>query len=236
MTPSIAREGGNGTVAGMITARQPCYRTIFAVDVESSTTRDNNAKARMRDAMYGLVTEALALNEITNVDHDPFIDSGDGLVALLRPADRMPGTPLLQSVVPVLAELLTAHNTCQPADQLRLRAVLHAGEVRRDSRGPFGEALDVAFRLLNSPATKRVLRRTAGPLVLAVSDSVFDVVRHDGIEPMAFTSFMARRNSTVWDRGWLHVPGQFPPPRHAFVWRVGQAARNGQHVPRQVLV
>jgi hypothetical protein len=206
-------------VSGMITARQPCYRNIFAVDVESSTTRNNNAKARMRDTMYGLVTEALALNEITDDDHDPFTDSGDGLLALLRPADRVPKTLLLRSVVPMLGDLLTAHNTCHPRDCLRLRTVLHAGEVHHDSRGAFGEALDVAFRLLNSPSTKRALRRTAGPLVLAVSDGLFDsVVRHqyDGIDPLAFTPFMARRNSTVWDRGWLHVPGQSVPsaPSH----------------------
>jgi hypothetical protein len=198
----------------MITTRQPCYRNILAIDVESSTMRNNGAKARMRDAMYGLFTESLALNDITDDDRDPFIDSGDGLVALLHPVDRVPKTLLLRSVVPMLGDLLTAHNAVHPDDGLRLRVVQNAGEVHHDSRGAFSEALDVTFRMLNAPAMKRALRRTAAPLVLAVSDTVFDsVVRHeyDGIEPLAFTSFRARRNSAAWDRGWLQAPDQNVP-------------------------
>jgi hypothetical protein len=195
----------------MISREQPCYRTIFGVDVESSTTRNNSAKARMRDAMYTLVTEAFVRNEITVDDHDPFLDSGDGVVAMLRPADHVPKTLLLQSVVPMLGRLIEEHNSRRPADHLRLRAVLHAGELHFDTRAAFGETLDVAFRLLDSPVTKRALRRTTAPLVLAVSDDIYQsVVRHqyDGIDPLTFTAFMTKRNSTTWDSGWLHVPGR----------------------------
>lgn len=195
----------------MTSREQPCYRTVFGVDVESSTTRNNSAKARMRDAMYGIVTEAFVRNGIGEDDHDPLLDSGDGLVALLRPVDRVPKTLLLRSVVPTLGRLLHEHNTHRPADRLRLRAVLHAGEVHYDTRAPFGETLDVAFRLLDSPVTKRALRRTTASLVLAMSDDIHHaVVRHhyDGIDPLTFTAFMTRRNATVWDSGWLHVPGQ----------------------------
>lgn len=199
----------------MITAREACYRNIFAVDVEGSTTRNNRAKARMRDAMYGIVTESFTRSSVTEAHRDPFIDCGDGLLTLLPPSDEVPKTLLLQSVVPTLGRLIAAHNARQPADRLRLRAVLHADEVHYDSRGPFGEALDVAFRLLNSPHAKLVLRRTAAPLVLAVSGDVYQsVVRHqyDGIDPQAFTRFVAERNATTWDEGWLNVPGQATPP------------------------
>lgn len=195
----------------MISNEHPCYRTIFGVDVESSTTRNNSAKARMRDAMYTLVTEALTRNEITANDHDPFVNSGDGLVALLRPADRVPKTLLLRSVVPMLGRLIDEHNMRRPVDRLRLRVVLHAGEVHYDTRGPFGETIDVAFRLLNSPVAKRALRRTTAPLVLAVSDDIYrSVVRHgyDDIDPLTFTAFVTKRNSVIWDSGWLHVPDQ----------------------------
>jgi hypothetical protein len=191
-------------------AKEPRYRIVFGVDVESSTTRHNSAKARMRDAMYALVTEAFVGNEITEDDHDPFLDRGDGLVALLRPADRVPKTLLLRSVVPTLSDLVEEHNRRRPADRLRLRTVLHAGEVHYDSRAPFGETLDVAFRLLDSPVTKRALRRTSAPLILAVSDDIYQsVVRHqyDGIDPRTFSSFETRRNPATWDAGWLHVPG-----------------------------
>jgi hypothetical protein len=173
--------------------------------------RNNRAKARMRDDLYALVTEVFVRNEITTADRDPFIDRGDGLVTLLRPADQVPKTLLLRSVVPMLGGLVADHNARCADDSLRLRTVLHAGEVHYDTRGPFGETLDIAFRLLDSPATKLALRRTTAPLVLAVSDDIFrSVVRHqyDGIDPLAFTSFMSRRNSTTVDSGWLHVPGR----------------------------
>jgi hypothetical protein len=195
----------------MITTSQPCYRNVFGVDVESSTTRDNSAKRRMRDAMYSLVAAAFARNGITSADHAPLIDSGDGIVALLHPADRVPKTLLLQGVVPALHRLIEEHNTSRPADRLRLRAVLHAGEVHHDTRAHFGETIDVAFRLLDSPVTKRALRRTTAPLVLAISDDIYQsVVRHryDGIDPLAYSGFVTRRNQSTWDYGWLHVPGE----------------------------
>lgn len=201
----------------MISRQRPCYRTIFGVDVENSTTRNNSAKARMRDAMYALVMEAFDRNEITGDDGDPFVDRGDGFLALLRPTDQVPKTLLLGSVVPTLGQLLEEHNTRRPADQLRLRAVLHAGEVHYDTRAPFGEAIDIACRLLDSPVAKRALRRTTAPLVLAVSDDIYQsVVRHqyDHIDPLNFTAFMTKRNATRWDSGWLHVPGQ---PGQAFL-------------------
>ena len=59
--------------------------------------------------------------------------------------------------------------------------------------------------------TKRALRRTGAPVVLAVSDDIYrSVVRHqyDGIDPLAYTAFSTRRNPSTWDEGWLHVPGE----------------------------
>jgi hypothetical protein len=201
----------------MLNKEQPCYRTVFGVDVESSTKRNNSAKARMRDAMYDLVTEALLRNDITSDDHDPFLDSGDGLIALLRPIDRVPKTLLLRSVVPTLGRLIDDHNTRHPADRLRFRAVLHAGEVHRDTRAVFGETLDIAFRLLDSPVTKRALRNMTASLVLAVSDDIYrSIVCHnyDGIDPLNFTAFMTKRNSAIWDSGWLYVPSRVS---HTFI-------------------
>lgn len=194
-----------------MTSGEPRYRTVFGVDVESSTTMGNAAKARMRDAMYSLLTEAFVRNGITEDDHDPLIDRGDSVVALLHPADRMPKTLLLRSVVPELSRLIDEHNRRHPADRLRFRAVLHAGEVHHDTRGPFGEALDVACRLLDSPVTKRALRRTEAPVVLAVSDDIYQSVvrqQYDGIDPLSYAAFMTKRNQDTWDEGWLHVPGE----------------------------
>jgi hypothetical protein len=201
----------------MISREQPCYRTVFGVDIENSTTRNNSTRARMRDAMNALVTEAFVRDDITADDHDPFLDRGDGLVAPLRPTGRVSKMLLLQSVVPALSRMIDEHNTRRPADRLRFRAVLHAGKVHYDTHAPLGETLDIAFRLLDSPVTKRALRRTTAPLLHALSDEMYQSVvrhQHDGIDPLTFTAFMAKRDSTTWDSGWLldaFLAGQ--PPR-----------------------
>jgi len=83
--------------------------------------------------------------------HDRFIDRGDGILALIRPVDRVPKAMLLNRAVPVLQQLLTAYNASlprhsQPQRQLRVRVVVHAGEVHYDANGCYGEALARARR------------------------------------------------------------------------------------------
>jgi hypothetical protein len=56
---------------------------------------------------------------------------------------------------------------------LRVRVVTHAGDVRYDANGCFGEALDVAFRLLDAHPVKKALRETTDPLVLVISADIY---------------------------------------------------------------
>ena len=98
--------------------------------------------------------------------HDRFVDRGDGILALIHPVDQAPKALLLNRAVPVLSRLLTDYNASLPQHsqqqrQLRVRVVMHAGEVHYDANGCFGEALDVAFRLLDASRVKRVLREMA---------------------------------------------------------------------------
>jgi hypothetical protein len=140
---------------------------------------------------------------------DELVDRGDGVLVLIHPVDDVPKTALLRSVIPALARLLRDHNSANPDRRFRLRAVVHAGEVHYDPRGCFGEALDIAFRLLDAPAVKHRLERTTAPIVLVVSDHIYRcVVRHgyDGIDDHGFESSV---NVTVVEtrhRGWVQVP------------------------------
>ncbi len=92
--------------------------------------------------------------------------------------------------LPALNQLLTDYNASLPAPgrpepNPRIRAVVHAGEVHYDANGCFGEALDVAFRLVDAPPVKKALRVTASPLILVVSEDIYrSVVRqcYDGID------------------------------------------------------
>ncbi len=94
---------------------------------------------------------------------------------------------------PILSGLLAEYNSAQTISpggdrRIRVRVVVHAGEVQSDGHGNFGEALDVAFRLLDSAEAKEALRRTSAPLALVVSEDIYhSIVRHgyEGSGPTA---------------------------------------------------
>jgi hypothetical protein len=85
----------------------------------------------------------------------------------------------------------------------------HAGKVHYDGNGPFGEDLDVAFRLLDAPRFKAYLKTAAEPLAVVASDTIYQsIIRHgyDGIDSEEFVPLV---NVTVGFRrrkGWVHLP------------------------------
>jgi hypothetical protein len=87
---------------------------------------------------------------------------------------------------------------------------MHApGEVHYDSNGSFGEALDIAFRLLDAPGVKKVLQAAADPLTLVISGDIYrTVVRHeyDGIDPLAFRPLIRVNVAGYRYPGWIHTP------------------------------
>ena len=115
----------------------------------------------------------------------------------------------------MLSRLLTDYNAglpqhSRPQRQLRVRVVMHAGEVHYDANGCFGEALDVAFRLLDATRVKRALREMADPLILVVSEDIYSsVVRHgyDGIDHEAFHQMVRVQVAGRRYPGWIHLPG-----------------------------
>lgn len=186
----------------------PLHRAIVAVDIEDSTSRTDAVKAQLRAVMYSLVEEALRRAGINDRCRDPLIDRGDGILALIRPLDRTPKSLLLNSAIPILAELLRQHDVRNPGGYLRLRTAVHAGEVRYDRRGCFGEALDITFRLLDAPVVKRELRQIVSPLVLVVSDDIYrSVVRHGfgGIDDKSFQPRVSVNVAGRHHRGWIKL-------------------------------
>ncbi len=196
--------------------RPSCYRAIIALDIEGSTSRPDPVKAELRTMMYELFDTALHSAGIYPRHRDRFIDRGDGLLALIRPSDRAPKALLLNRVIPEFSRLLSAYNTsippqARPQRQIRVRVVLHAGEVHYDPDGCYGEALDIAFRLLDSPAVKKALRAAPDPLILVVSGDIYSsVVRHgyDHIDGSAFHRLATRQVAGNQYAVWIQSPGQ----------------------------
>jgi hypothetical protein len=194
----------------------PHHRTIFAVDIESSTTRTNPVKAELRKTLYELTDAALCSAGICERHRDPFFDRGDGVLALIHPVEQASKVPLLNQAIPTLNRLLTDYNASlpclgRPERQLRIRAVVHAGEVHYDVNGCFGESLDVAFRLLDAPPVKKALRVSASPLVLVASEDIYRSVvrqRYDGIDQDAFRPLVRVQIAGDRYRGWIHSPDE----------------------------
>ena len=192
----------------------PCYRAIVALDIEHSSRRPDPVKGELRNKTYELFEAALRKAGIDSCHHDRFIDRGDGILALIHPVDQAPKALLLNRAVPVLSRLLTDYNDSLPQHsrlqhQLRIRVVMHAGEVHYDANGCFGEALDVAFRLLDAARVKRALREMADPLILVVSGDIYSsVVRHgyDGIDHETFHQMVRVQIAGRRYPGWIHLP------------------------------
>jgi hypothetical protein len=196
------------------TALDAMYRSILAVDIEGSTKRNNRVKEELRYELYRIVGEALVVTGIgTQHYHHPFTDRGDGFLVLLRPVDELPKRLLLSHLIPTLARLLAAYNgSICPGDQpriLRLRAVIHAGEVLYDGKGFYGEDLDVAFRLLDAPRFKAELKSATVPLALVASDYIYQaVIKHGypGIDDQEYLPLVTVKVGDQRRRGWVHLP------------------------------
>jgi hypothetical protein len=132
-------------------------RVIVALDIEGSTSRPDAVKAELQTMIYELFDAALRSAGISARRRGRFADRGDGLLALIDPADQ---ALLLSFALPAFSRLLAGYNASlpDPGDRdrrLRVRAVVHSGNVHDDDNGCFSEALDIAFRLLDAPSVRR---------------------------------------------------------------------------------
>ncbi|RSM57159.1 SARP family transcriptional regulator [Amycolatopsis sp. WAC 01376] len=203
--------------------RVAVHRTIIVVDVESfgDPGRTNRHQLAIRRAVYCALQAAFAAAEVSwAACHCE--DRGDG-VFILAPAET-PKTPFVDVIPLALAQALARHNAGhQGPDRVRLRMVLHAGEVTFDDYGVTSASINLAFRLLDAGVVKDALQRSPGVLALITSDWFFDeVVRHSSVlDPAEFR--LVRISVKETDAlGWICLPDQpglsvveaaEPPPR-----------------------
>jgi hypothetical protein len=202
----------------------PLHRSILAVDMERSTSplRTNPIKGELRGHLYRMLEAAMA---------HPFEDRGDGALVLIHPTDDVPKAYLLSRLIPELSRLLVEYNRSLPPDErarrgLRLRAVVHAGEVHHDRHGYFGEAIDVACRLLDARPVKKALQSGSAPLVLVVSKEIYEtVVKHEyaGISKATYQPDVRLHVAGRRRQGWLHIPTEALD--HLSAERVGEPLR-----------
>ena len=216
---------------------EPVYRGIVGFDIEGFSRAEwtDPIRARLRDRLHTLVDDALAHAEI-----DPALtvrsDTGDGLWLL---ADaQVPTTRLLHPLATTLASGLAADNRRMPAGEgMRLRVVVHAGELLHDSYGHTGQSFNHAARLLDAEAPRAMLAANpAATVVLIVSDVLYDgVVRHayEGIGPDGWQPVRVHAKETS-TRGWIHLPGLATQPRLPAMLAAPRVGQAGLPIPREL--
>jgi hypothetical protein len=207
--PETFGPAGQGPEASDPAGRHPVHRGIVAVMVEHEARRTNPARDELRRETYRLLDAALTSAGILPHHRDEIAYYRDGLIVPIRPVDEVPKTLLIGSVVPFLNRLVADRNAVRPAGlpELRLRVVVHSGEVHRDAQGFFGESLDIAFRLLDAPRVKEFSKAIADPVVLVISEDIYwSIVRHgyDGIDRRAFVP-LVRIHAGRRRQGYVHV-------------------------------
>jgi hypothetical protein len=164
------------------------HRSIVVVDVEKfgDQSRTNAHQVAVRDGLFRSLRWSFTRSGVP-WERCRCEDRGDGALVLIPP--DVPKNLLAGPLPLELVAALEEHNAvCEQQARIRLRAVLHAGEVRLDAYGAAGAAINLAFRLLESAALRSVLARSPDVLALMASEWFFqEVIRHEPASgPAAF--------------------------------------------------
>jgi Ca-activated chloride channel family protein len=146
---------------------------ILVIDIAGFSRRDwlDPTRASVRRELDKLVKPALEPIEV-GPEGTTYSNTGDGLLCLVDARHR-------GDVIDATAELerrLSERNRRRGRqEQIRLRVVAHFGDVIRDGNAT-GDALNFAFRLLDSAKLRARLASVRRDLVLMVSEQIYSQV------------------------------------------------------------
>ncbi|RSM37000.1 hypothetical protein DMB66_59800 [Actinoplanes sp. ATCC 53533] len=152
----------------------PQHFSIVILDVEGSGELSGPEKKQVREDLYAILRRALELSGIGTASLRSE-DRGDGVYLLVSAevSKRLLVEPFIGAVDAELAE----RRVGQPG--LRLRLVVHHGEVLLDEEGSSGRAVDTAFAMVDSPQLREALRDAKkGRMAVVVPEDLYlSVVR-----------------------------------------------------------
>lgn len=125
------------------------HRSIVVADVEKfgDQSRMDAHRVMVREGLFRSLRRSFTRSGIA-WERCRCEDCGDGALVLVPP--DAPKNLLAGPLPGELAALEEHNGGCERQARIRLRAVLHAGEVRLDDHGVAGAAVNLAFRLLES--------------------------------------------------------------------------------------
>ena len=186
--------------------------SIVIADIEGSSDLSAPEKVRVRADLYRIIEGAL---ERSGIAASAVVteDRGDAVYVLVDG-----GVPVRRLIDPFLSAVDDALADRRTRDvKLRLRLVVHQGQVDIDGKGSSGPAVDRAFAMVDAAQLKELLKRAgAGRLAAVVGDDIYQqaVRGHDRPDPYEFR----KRLLTVKGGGevvtWVTVTGVPDQPAH----------------------
>lgn len=184
--------------------------SIFLADIVAFGGHDRNDDDRqiVRDEMYVSLRDAFEGSDVPWwACHRE--DRGDGALVVVPPS-----IPTKSLVDPLLIRLATAlrryNRQVTQATRMQLRVALNVGPVVSDPQGVSGEAIILAARLLEAPALKKALAKTAADLGVIVSPFIYDsVIKHAPgyVDPAQYHQLRFRvKESNV--TAWMYLSGR----------------------------
>ncbi|MFG2525005.1 hypothetical protein [Streptomyces sp. NPDC048527] len=211
------------------------YRALLACDIAGSAGRGEQRLQEIRRVLRSALSDALCVADLDERDF-AYVDTGDGC-RLVAPA-ALPKARLLFPLLPELCSRIREHNRQAGADtRLRVRAAVHAGEIRFDPDGTVsGAPFEALARLLDSaPLRHATLAGTGGtPLAAILSHHVHEeTVGHgyEGLDADAFTAADVRVKEYA-ARAWLWYPGSPVGPQVGSGRDAGSVEQPAQPGPR----
>jgi len=186
--------------------------TIVCVDIAAfgDPQRDDDVQLHLRESLYAILEESFRACPIAW--HGCYReDRGDGVLVVAPPA--IATGALADPLVAHLRAGLRRHNKhASDTAQIRLRMALHAGPVHRDGNGVAGQALTLAFRLLEAPAFKEEFAVSSAALGVIVSGQIYDTVIRPGhglADPAGYHPIEVALKETR-TTAWLDLPAGLP--------------------------
>jgi hypothetical protein len=189
-------------------SESPRVRYIIVPDIKGSSKLGNAAKGRARKDLRGLLVESLRKTGIDAKLLEPFGDRGDGFIVTVRTSDEITKLDLLKTFVPSLRQLLDRHNTDNPDRRLQVRLSIHFGDVHKEDSSWYGQAVDLACKLVDSAILRNLFEDSTESLIVAISEDVHKTtVRqgYPGIDPTEFHSLIPVETADGTSIGYVYL-------------------------------
>lgn len=164
------------------------HHTIVVVDVANFTSAERILadQATVREGLYDVMRTAFDETGVRFADCVSE-DRGDGALVLLPP--DVSKSKFVDLLPDRLVVALRRHNWNRAAAaQFKLRISIHSGDIRNDGKGWVGEAVNLAFRILETSEVKKALAESDAVAALIASSHFYsEVIRQDpGTAPESY--------------------------------------------------